>query len=198
MPICKSSPNRATPTSPAALTWRSTCASEPQADGDFAVHVVEISSGPKVLQQTGIRYPTQALMARSEGAVLVHMTVNPDGSVGNVRGEMAGRSHKSLIRAAERAVEGWRFEPDQVNGVPIATDTVTTIRFCMELHRQPCSERWAADKAEHDRYLRERGGAPVYSGRVPTADVAAQRIDSSDGGGRSRARSRGNVRIKGR
>ncbi|MGI8561562.1 MAG: energy transducer TonB [Luteimonas sp.] len=56
------------------------------------------------------RYPPEALRARQAGEVQVEFTVNPDGSVSNVRVVRASPP-RVFDREATSAVRRWRFEP---------------------------------------------------------------------------------------
>jgi periplasmic protein TonB len=61
-------------------------------------------------------YPPLAKQARVQGVVVLQVTVNPQGSVENLK---VVTGHPLLIQAAIDAVKNWKYEPQ--------ADTVTTI-----------------------------------------------------------------------
>lgn len=71
-------------------------------------------------------YPPTALTQRLEGAVDVHTTVAPDGTV---EAAEATSGNPVFVSAAETAVRQWKFAPVLLNGEPVTVDTTITINF---------------------------------------------------------------------
>lgn len=76
-------------------------------------------------------YPIGAKRRGIEGWVKVRFVVDTQGNVGDIRiveGKPEGLFDKSVIRCVSR----WRFKPGTVEGVPVRTEVVTTVRFALE------------------------------------------------------------------
>jgi protein TonB len=76
-------------------------------------------------------YPAAALRRGAEGEVLVRVQVGSDGRVGRL--ELARSSgDRDLDRAALAAVRGWRFQPAQTAGAPVAAWVVVPVVFQLD------------------------------------------------------------------
>lgn len=88
---------------------------------------------PKMVSTVGCRvpapdYPRKAKRLREEGAVLIRLAINADGSLG--RSEVARSSgYADLDQAAMAAVSGIRCNPYLENGQAIAVMTIQPITF---------------------------------------------------------------------
>ena len=83
---------------------------------------------PVAIQRVTPRYPSLALEAGAQGAVLVYLLVGKDGRVKDVK--LHPRVHQPLLDdAALEAARGWTFEPALVNGRPVAVWVTVTFRF---------------------------------------------------------------------
>jgi len=71
-------------------------------------------------------YPELARRMHVSGTVVVHLTVQPDGSVSDTKVESG---HALLSPAAQEAVRRWRFEP-----ASDTTDLTVDINFSGEGH----------------------------------------------------------------
>ena len=71
-------------------------------------------------------YPRLARMRRTQGIVILEVTVDRQGAVSNV---LVLRSAEGLDEAAVEAVRQWRYEPTIVNGRPVSVFFTETVRF---------------------------------------------------------------------
>jgi TonB family protein len=70
---------------------------------------------PEVARQLGIR-----------GEVKLEITISTDGSVKSVR---AISGHAVLVQAAKQAVQKWQYQPAKLDGIPIESHSIASIRF---------------------------------------------------------------------
>jgi periplasmic protein TonB len=76
-------------------------------------------------------YPYAARRKGVEGAVVLQVSVNTDGSVGSVR-VLSGNTQ--LAPSAVEAVKQWRYEPYYASGQPVVFQTQVTVRFQASSH----------------------------------------------------------------
>lgn len=72
------------------------------------------------------RYPAIAAAAGVQGTVVLAATISKAGAIENVR-VLSGPP--LLIRAAEEAVQTWRYQPYLLNGEPVAVETTIHVVF---------------------------------------------------------------------
>lgn len=87
-----------------------------------------VSPQPIPGQTPSPRYPARALRRRESGTVLVRAEIDPDGVPVSVSVERSSGS-RALDRAAENAVQRWRFRPAQRDGQPTAGSVIVPISF---------------------------------------------------------------------
>jgi protein TonB len=75
-------------------------------------------------------YPEDARKAKLEGVVRAQLLVDDDGSVARVT--ILGDPGHGFAAAAAKVARLYRFKPARVNGRPVATEIVFTIRFELE------------------------------------------------------------------
>ncbi|HID44474.1 MAG TPA: energy transducer TonB [Chromatiaceae bacterium] len=80
------------------------------------------------------RYPSRAAMEGIEGWVKVGFTINPDGTVSNVR-VIDANPRRIFNRAATRAIKKWRFRPKKINGKAVTQQGIQTLNFKLEERR---------------------------------------------------------------
>ncbi len=73
-----------------------------------AVAVFAAGSARKPLSRVAPVYPELARRMHITGTVILHLTIQPDGSVSDARVESG---HALLGPAAQEAVKRWKFEP---------------------------------------------------------------------------------------
>ena len=73
-------------------------------------------------------YPEAALLQKVEGAVKVHARIQEDGSVSNVT---AVSGSPVLAPAAVEAVKKWKYNPETLDGKPVASDVDVTVQFTL-------------------------------------------------------------------
>jgi protein TonB len=81
---------------------------------------------PTKLVHVPPEYPEIARAARVRGTVVLDCTIDPAGSVVEVR-VLSG--HPLLDPAAVAAVRRWRYTPTRLNGVPVSVLLTVTVRF---------------------------------------------------------------------
>lgn len=76
-------------------------------------------------------YPSSKLDSQEEAALRLRLTINEQGRVVSV--EPAGPFDPAFLTAARRhLLAKWRYQPGTVDGRPIASSTVITLRFELE------------------------------------------------------------------
>jgi TonB family protein len=85
-------------------------------------------SAPARIKEVKPEYPTAALYARTQGDVVLEVTIGTDGAVTKTR---VMQSIPLLDAAAEDAVKQWRFAPTVVNGKPVTVTMPLTVRFSL-------------------------------------------------------------------
>ena len=83
-------------------------------------------TGGHLIRRVAPVYPAQALLLRLQGKVILGATIYEDGTVHDVA---AVQGSPVLARAAEDAVQRWRYAPYELNGEPVKTQTQITIEF---------------------------------------------------------------------
>ncbi|HEX8402970.1 MAG TPA: TonB family protein [Allosphingosinicella sp.] len=76
-------------------------------------------------------YPASEQRSGTEGSVTVRLIIGPDGRVRSV--ERVRAASEGFWRATERhALRAWRFSPATVDGRPVESSTVMTVKFRIE------------------------------------------------------------------
>jgi protein TonB len=83
---------------------------------------------PARIKEVKPAYPTAALYARTQGDVVLEVTIGTDGAVTKTR---VVQSIPLLDAAAEDAVKQWRFAPTVVNGKPVTVTMPLTVKFAL-------------------------------------------------------------------
>jgi protein TonB len=97
---------------------------------DEAVRSGSTIPEPAILELVDPKYPTGAVKAHMQGAVILDLLIDPEGGVQDVtvlRGAPLG-----LTEAAVEAAWRWRFARSTVDGKQVSVRTVQTIRFILE------------------------------------------------------------------
>lgn len=99
----------------------------PLADGSFGLEVASVQNGVRLVEVGAMSFPASAMRRNQQGTVEVVATVHPDGRV-EVH-ETRGEAPRALHAAARRMLRSSRFEPEQVDGRPIAARIEKPVRF---------------------------------------------------------------------
>jgi protein TonB len=86
----------------------------------------EDSARALVVHSVDAVYPPEAMAQKLQGTVVLQAVIGRDGSVQDLK---LVRGYFVLAKAAIAAVKQWRFQPYNVNGRPLQTQTVITISF---------------------------------------------------------------------
>ena len=89
---------------------------------------VDLDQAPQALAKVPPTYPYKARERGIEGYVAVKFMVREDGSVGNVN-ILKAKPEGYFEEEVRRALLGWKFQPGQIGGEPVASWVVTTLRF---------------------------------------------------------------------
>jgi protein TonB len=92
-------------------------------------HPMKISEGvleAQLISRVEPQYPSLALQARVEGAVILHAIISRDGRITSLE-VISG--HPFLVKAALDAVRQWRYRPTMLNGEPVEVDTTISVIF---------------------------------------------------------------------
>jgi periplasmic protein TonB len=77
-------------------------------------------------------FPNRALDRGISGEVTLSFTVTPSGKVENINVTGENPSGYGFARAAREAVQNWTFQPQTIDGVPVAYPARYTISFKLE------------------------------------------------------------------
>jgi protein TonB len=91
--------------------------------------VVRVSQGVMeglLLKRVQPRYPAQAMQMRIQGSVEMQATISKTGEITNLK-VMSGDG--LLSRAAQEAVEQWKYRPYYLNGEPVEIQTQILVNF---------------------------------------------------------------------
>jgi protein TonB len=89
---------------------------------------VDLDQAPQAMAKVPPTYPYKARERGIEGYVAVKFMVREDGSVGNVN-ILKAKPEGYFEEEVRRALLGWKFQPGQIGGEPVASWVVTTLRF---------------------------------------------------------------------
>jgi TonB family protein len=104
---------------------------------DYRIAFSALRAGPRVVRLRPPRYPPSALQGRARGATVVaEFTVGPDGEVSDIRTHAAAGRLAFEQRVREFLPE-WRFEPEHVDGVAVATRMCIPFDFRLASDRSP-------------------------------------------------------------
>jgi len=81
---------------------------------------------PRKILDVAPVYPEAARAAGIQGVVILEATIDPEGTVSNLR---VLRSVPDLDQAAINAVRQWRYDPVLLNGQPVAVIMTATVHF---------------------------------------------------------------------
>ena len=87
---------------------------------------------PTVISQVKPEYTTQAQAARIQGAVLLNLVVQNDGSVGDVAVERSLDMMFGLDEQAVKAMKQWKFKPGTKDGKPVAVRVHAEMTFTLK------------------------------------------------------------------
>ena len=82
----------------------------------------------KLIQKIDPIYPELAKRARVSGIVLLQVTVDEQGRVGEIK---LIRGHPLLNQSAIDAVGQWRYSPTLLNGEPVPVIATVTVNFVL-------------------------------------------------------------------
>jgi TonB family protein len=95
----------------------------------FGAPVIEPSRAEEMLaHRVEATYPQMARIAHIQGNVILHVLINKQGHVANIK-PMSG--HPILIQAALDAVKQWEYQPFLMNGEPAEVETSVVVKFRM-------------------------------------------------------------------
>jgi periplasmic protein TonB len=83
---------------------------------------------PEIIKLVKPVYPPEAIKARIEGVVVLEATVTERGDVADIK-VISGPP--TLIPAAIKAVEEWKYEPTLINGRPVSVILTAKVSFSL-------------------------------------------------------------------
>jgi TonB family protein len=96
----------------------------------FGAPVIEPTRAEEMLaHRVEATYPQMARIAHIQGNVILHVLINKQGHVANIK-PMSG--HPVLIQAALDAVKQWEYQPFLMNGEPAEVETAVVVKFRMQ------------------------------------------------------------------
>jgi TonB family protein len=115
--------------------------------GDQAKIICYPSPHPKLALQVIPRYPQKAKLSGIEGRVSLHCIVGADGSVLEME---VIRGEEPFVQAAKTAVAQWKYQPVQLNGVAVESDTTVDIIFQLPRQKSKESDSPGARSSPHE------------------------------------------------
>ena len=112
-----------------AVTARSGQAHDGTGGGNYAAGSGR--TAPAFIAGSRPAYPQAARKARWEGAVIVRIFIEADGTVASAAVK-AGSGYDILDEAAVQAVKKWRYSPAKEGGAPIASLHDVRVRFSLD------------------------------------------------------------------
>ena len=120
------------PCNPREDTAAATEFAQPRVDPNrpvFDAPVIEPSRAEELLvHRVEATYPQMARIAHIQGDVILHVLINKQGHVANIK---ATSGHPILVQAARDAVKQWEYQPFQLNGEPAEVETAVVVKFRM-------------------------------------------------------------------
>ncbi len=89
----------------------------------------EASIAARLISSTKPVYPTLARQARIQGTVRLEAIIGKTGSIEKLS---VVSGHSLLRQAAIDAVKQWRYQPIQLNGMPVEVITTVDINFRLD------------------------------------------------------------------
>src|SRR6478735_2312382 len=95
----------------------------------FGAPVIDPSRAEEMLaHRVEATYPQMARIAHIQGNVILHVLINKQGHVANIKPVIG---HPILIQAALDAVRQWEYKPFLMNGEPAQVETAVVVKFSM-------------------------------------------------------------------
>jgi len=127
-----SAPTGTAPCNPRERDPAATEFAQPSVDPNrplFGAPVIEPSRAEEMLaHRVEATYPQMARIAHIQGNVILHVLINKQGRVANIK-PVSG--HPILIQAALDAVRQWEYKPFLMNGEPAEVETAVVVKFRM-------------------------------------------------------------------
>ena len=82
----------------------------------------------RLIYQVKPIYPALGIQVRVQGTVVLRAVISIEGTITNLA-VISG--HPLLIPAALDAVRQWRYQPTQLNNVPVEVETTIEVRFIL-------------------------------------------------------------------
>ncbi|MBB1059493.1 energy transducer TonB [Marilutibacter spongiae] len=113
------------------------------------LRILSATTGPAFDTLSNPVYPTSELRRGEGGVVVLQVEVDANGAVTAVdfHGDKQ-RATRSMANAARDAAWQWRFTPEQVDGMPIASTVLVPVCFMAD-HPAPSSCSWQGPGARH-------------------------------------------------
>ncbi|HEY2115230.1 MAG TPA: energy transducer TonB [Candidatus Angelobacter sp.] len=95
----------------------------------FGALVIEPSRAEEMLvHKVEATYPQMARVAHIQGNVILHVLIDKQGHVANIK---ALQGHPLFIQPARDAVKQWEYQPFLLNGEPAEVETAVVVKFRM-------------------------------------------------------------------
>jgi TonB family protein len=149
---------------------------------DAGVHQPVMTKPPQLLEEAQAEYPPQAQAEGLSGAVKMLLTIEADGSVGDV--EVVEPLGHGFDEAAVAAVKRFRFSPAEVDGVPAPIRVEYVYNFVLREAPPPAQPATPAPGTLTGRLLERGSRSWVVGGTVRCGDAADAPEALSDAEGR--------------
>jgi TonB family protein len=95
----------------------------------FGALVIEPSRAEEMLvHKVEATYPQMARVAHIQGNVILHVLIDKQGHVANIK---ALQGHPLFIQPARDVVKQWEYQPFLLNGEPAEVETAVVVKFRM-------------------------------------------------------------------
>ena len=112
----------------APLTWAAGRNPGSGPDDNGPLKVGQEIQSLRLIEQVKPTYPELAKLSRTEGAVMLQVSINKEGTVSKC--EIVSGA-PLLTRAAQDAVKRWKYKPTVINGSPV--EVITQVRVVFNL-----------------------------------------------------------------
>lgn len=100
--------------------------------GDFALELVDVSTGPAMTSRRPPKYPDALLQQGREAKVMTHLRYDDEGRVIDAAIVAADLPERFVKSAVLRAAHSWRFEPEKANGQGLPGEAYIPVIFRLD------------------------------------------------------------------
>lgn len=121
--------------------------------GSQALRIISATTGPTPKNVQFPEYPASAQRRGEKGVVVLKLKVAADGTVQQAsQYDPGSRAARTLVDAARKAAGAWQFQPERINGEPVASTVLMPVCF---MTAEPTAQTCAWNGPEAQRLTRQ-------------------------------------------